>query len=341
MSPPTSKRETQSFLGAVGFWRMHVPNYSLIVSLLYHVTRMRNEFTWGPEQQQAFEQIKQETARAVALGPVRKGQGIKNILYTTPGENGPTWTLWQRASGETRGRPLGFWSRAYRGSEERYTPTEKEILAAYEGVRAASEVVGTDTQLLLAPRLPVLNWMFKGKVPSTHHATDATWSKWIALITQRARMGNLSRPGILEVIMEGPEGKKFGTPPGEEVSRAKEVPPYNELPEKEKKYALFTDGSRCTVGNHRRWKSAVWSPTRQVAEATEGKGEPSQFAEVKAVQLALDVAERERWPMLYLYTDSWMVANALWGWLQQWEQNNWQRRGKPIWAAELWKDIAA
>ena len=36
-----------------------------------------------------------------------------------------------------------------------------------------------------------------------------------------------------------------------------------------------------------------------------------------------------------------MVANGLWGWLQQWEQNKWQRRGKPIWAAELWKDTAA
>ncbi|KAK4810769.1 hypothetical protein QYF61_007743 [Mycteria americana] len=36
-----------------------------------------------------------------------------------------------------------------------------------------------------------------------------------------------------------------------------------------------------------------------------------------------------------------MVANALWGWLQQWKQNNWQRRGKPIWAATLWQDIAA
>ena len=45
--------------------------------------------------------------------------------------------------------------------------------------------------------------------------------------------------------------------------------------------------------------------------------------------------------MLFLYTDSWMVANALWGWLQQWEQNNWQRRGKPVWVAELWKDITA
>ncbi|KAK4811303.1 hypothetical protein QYF61_023355 [Mycteria americana] len=30
MSPPTSKKETQPFLGVVGFWRMHIPNYSLI-----------------------------------------------------------------------------------------------------------------------------------------------------------------------------------------------------------------------------------------------------------------------------------------------------------------------
>ncbi|GAB0210345.1 cAMP-dependent protein kinase inhibitor alpha [Grus japonensis] len=82
-------------------------------------------------------------------------------------------------------------------------------------------------------------------------------------------------------------------------------------------------------------------PTQRVAEAAEGEDESSQFAEVKAIQLALDIAEREKWLMLCLYTDSWMVANALWGWLQQWKRNNWQRRGKPIWAAPLWQDIAA
>ncbi|KAK4811029.1 hypothetical protein QYF61_015733 [Mycteria americana] len=305
------------------------------------MTRKKNDFKWGPEQRQAFEQIKREIVHAVALGPVRAGQDIKNVLYTAAGENGPTWSLWQKAPGETRGRPLGFWSRGYRGSEARYTPTEKEILAAYEGVRAASEVVGTEAQLLLAPRLPVLGWMFKGRVPSTHHATDATWSKWVALITQRARIGNPNRPGILEVIMDWPEGKDFGILPEEEVTRAEEAPLYNKLPENEKQYALFTDGSCRIVGKHRRWKAAVWSPIRQVVETAEGDGESSQFAEVKAIQLALDIAEREKWPMLYLYTDSWMVANALWGWLQQWKQNNWQRRGKPIWAAALWQDIAA
>ncbi|RMB98855.1 hypothetical protein DUI87_24399 [Hirundo rustica rustica] len=280
MSPPTNKK-TQAFLGAIGFWRMHIPEYSQIVSPLYLVTRKKNNFHWGPAQQQAFAQIKQEIAHAVALGPVRTGPDVKNMLYSAARSHGLSWSLWQKVPGETRGRPLGFWSQSYRGSEANYTPTEKEILAAYEEVQAASEVTGTKAQLLLAPRLPVLGWMFKGKVPSTHHATDAAWNKWIALITQCAHMGM-----------------------------------------------------------NRKWKAAVWSPTRQVAEVTEGEGGSSQLAELKAVQLALDIAEREVWPRLYLYTNSQMVASALWGWLKRWKEANWQRGGKPIWAAEEWKDIA-
>ncbi|KAK4806926.1 hypothetical protein QYF61_012647 [Mycteria americana] len=113
--------------------------------------------------------------------------------------------------------------------------------------------------------------MFKGRVPSMHHATDAMWSKWVALITQQARIGNPNRPGILEVIMDWPEGKDFGISPEEETTHAEEAPLYNKLPENEKQYALFTDGS-CRL---------------------------------------------------------------------QWKQSNWQHRGKPIWAAALWQDIAA
>jgi len=64
--------------------------------------RWKNDFTWGPEQQQAFEQIKQEIAHAVALGPVQTEQDVKNILYTAAGEKGPTWSLWRQiASGKT------------------------------------------------------------------------------------------------------------------------------------------------------------------------------------------------------------------------------------------------
>ncbi|RMC06339.1 hypothetical protein DUI87_15771 [Hirundo rustica rustica] len=226
MSPPTSKKETQAFLGAIGFWKMHIPEYSQI--------------------------IKQEIAHAVALSPVRTGPDVKNVLYSAAGNNGLSWSLWQKVPGETRGRPLGFWSRSYRGSEANYTPTEKEILAAYEGVQAASE---------------------------------------------RARIGNPNRPGILEIITNWPEGENFGLTDEEEqeqVTCAEEGPPYNQLPAEETRYAVFTDGSCRVVGMNRKWKAAVWSPTRQVAQATEGEGGSSQLAELKAVQLALDIDEGEK-----------------------------------------------
>jgi len=44
MSPPTSKKEAQAFLGVVGFWRMHIPNCSQVVSPLYHMTQKKNDF---------------------------------------------------------------------------------------------------------------------------------------------------------------------------------------------------------------------------------------------------------------------------------------------------------
>ncbi|RMC21338.1 hypothetical protein DUI87_02200 [Hirundo rustica rustica] len=235
MSPPTSRKETQAFLGTIGLWRMHIPEYSQIVSPLYLVTRKKNDFHWGPEQQQAFAQIKQEIAHAVALGPVRMGPDVKNVLYSAAGNNGLSWSLWQK----------------------------------------------------------------------------------------RARIGNPNRPGILEIIASLPEGENFGLTneeKQEQVTRAEEAPPYNQLPAEETCCGLFTDGSCRIVGMNRKWKAAVWSPTRQVAQATEGEGGSSQLAELKALQLVLDIAEREKWPKLYLYTNSWMVANALWGCLEKWEK---------------------
>ncbi|KAJ7415776.1 hypothetical protein BTVI_37414 [Pitangus sulphuratus] len=91
---PTDQQETQALLGAIGFWRMHVPEYSQIVSLLYLLTCKKNDFHWGPKQQQAFEQIKQEIAYSVALGPVSTGPDVKNVLYSAVGDNGLSWSLW-------------------------------------------------------------------------------------------------------------------------------------------------------------------------------------------------------------------------------------------------------
>ncbi|TRZ08746.1 hypothetical protein HGM15179_018360 [Zosterops borbonicus] len=119
-----------------------------IVSPVYLVTCKKHTFQWGPEQEKIFAQIKQEISHVVALGPVRTGPDVKNVLYSAARRHGPSWSLWQKVPGQTRGRPLGFWSQSYRESEANYTPTKKEILTVYEGVQAAIEAIGTEAQLL-------------------------------------------------------------------------------------------------------------------------------------------------------------------------------------------------
>lgn len=127
-SPPTSKKGILSFLRAVGFWRMYIPDYSLILSLLDQLPR-KITFVWGHEQQ-AFEQIKQEIACAVVLGPVQTEHHVKNLLYTAARGKGPTWSFLQRTTGEAEGLPLGCGSQGYRRSEGCYSPIEKNVLAA-------------------------------------------------------------------------------------------------------------------------------------------------------------------------------------------------------------------
>ncbi|KAK4811065.1 hypothetical protein QYF61_016351 [Mycteria americana] len=144
---------------------------------------------------------------------------------------------------------------------------------------------------------PVVNQLFRnitqGYTPRQcgYGWQDAMWSKWVTLITQRAQIGNPNHPRILEVIMDWPEGKDLGISPEEEVTPAEEAPLYNKLPANEKQYALFTDGFCHIVGKHGRWKAALWRPIRQLLETAEGEGESSQFAEVKAIHLAVDIAE--------------------------------------------------
>lgn len=74
----------------------------------------------------------------------------------------------------------------------------------------------------------------------------------------------------------------------EEVTHTEEDSLCNKLPENEKKYALFTDCSATIIGKDQR--------SSLLQQNAEGEGESSEFAEVKAIQLALDIAEWEKWP---------------------------------------------
>ena len=93
--------------------------------------------------------------------------------------------------------------------------------------------------------------------------------------------------------MDWSKGKDFMHILPEEMMMCVEEAKYSQLQENEKQYALFTDRSSSIVWKHWRRKAVVWSPAQQIADISEKESESRQFAEVKVILLALDVAERE------------------------------------------------
>ncbi|TRZ06695.1 hypothetical protein HGM15179_020413 [Zosterops borbonicus] len=184
MSPPTSKRETQAFLGAIGFWRMHIPEYSQIVSPLCLVTHKKDTFQWGPEQQQAFAQIKQEIAHAVALGPVRTGPDVKNVLYSVARRH----EKWKEANWQHRGKPIWAaedWKDITTRVEK--LPVKVCRVDAHVLKSRANEGHRNNEQVDQAAKIKVskIDWQHKGELllaqwahdASGHQGRDATY-KW-------------------------------------------------------------------------------------------------------------------------------------------------------------------
>lgn len=64
---PQKKRETQKFVGLLGFWRQYVPHLGQILSPLYKETRKKHEFQWAVQKQQVFDVTKSAIQHALDL----------------------------------------------------------------------------------------------------------------------------------------------------------------------------------------------------------------------------------------------------------------------------------
>jgi hypothetical protein len=65
---PRNSRDVRKFLGTISYVRRHVPSYSSLVSPLTALTSPKAEFKWRPEQQQAFDKIKEILTSEPILG---------------------------------------------------------------------------------------------------------------------------------------------------------------------------------------------------------------------------------------------------------------------------------
>ena len=66
--PLKNPRQMRAFLVTVGFCRLWIPGFAEMAAPLYPLTKQNTPFTWGRDQQDAFEKIKRAPLSTPALG---------------------------------------------------------------------------------------------------------------------------------------------------------------------------------------------------------------------------------------------------------------------------------
>ena len=130
MKPPTNIHEVRRFLGMVNQLGKFTPKLAENSKPIRDLLSTKNQFYWGPDQQSAFENIKQmmtstpilalyDPNKDTVLMTDASGQGIGNALFQKQ-ENGDL-------------KPVSFSSRALTPTEKRYSTIEKEALGVTYG----------------------------------------------------------------------------------------------------------------------------------------------------------------------------------------------------------------
>ena len=79
MKRPTTVRELKSFLGRVSYIRRFVPGLASVTSGLSKLLKKGIEFTWGTEQQDAFQRIQQITNHLRTLQAPVRGSSLSTM----------------------------------------------------------------------------------------------------------------------------------------------------------------------------------------------------------------------------------------------------------------------
>ena len=128
---PRNKTEMQSFLGFANYYREFILWYAKLVAPLHAVTGLNATFTWRPDQQQAFNEIKKALLEATALAqPDSEGEFVLDMDASAVAISG-ILHQWQGPPGERRLRPIVYGSKKLTATQARYGAPTLEMYAAF------------------------------------------------------------------------------------------------------------------------------------------------------------------------------------------------------------------
>ena len=124
LAEPKNKKQLRSFLGFVNFYRQLWYHRSHIITPLTAITSEKSKWVWGPDQKEAFLQVRNTIARQVLL---RYPDFTKPFdIFTDASEHQLGAVICQDKW------PIAFYSRKLNSAQCNYTTMEKELLSIVE-----------------------------------------------------------------------------------------------------------------------------------------------------------------------------------------------------------------
>ena len=128
---PSSSKECKSFLGLVSYCSKFIPNFATIAEPIRKLTRKREQFVWGKDQQTAFDQLKNILTSAQVMAYYDPTAETSLIVDGSP--VGVAAILSQKQQ-DGNFRPVAYASRTLNDTERRYSQIERETLAVLYGI---------------------------------------------------------------------------------------------------------------------------------------------------------------------------------------------------------------
>ena len=118
--PKKGLHDVRSFIGACNFYRRHIKNLTYTSAVLTDLIKKSTTWRWGPQEQQAFDELKDKVANAKCLGVPRAQGG------DYPGDRrqqcGRWWNVVPMASTREGGVRLGHFLMGDGKSQPRWNP---------------------------------------------------------------------------------------------------------------------------------------------------------------------------------------------------------------------------
>ena len=123
---PTTKKETQQFLGFAGYYRRFLRDFAQIARPLYRLTEETASFVWTPECQDAFDKLRERLCSATLLA---YPDFQKPFILDTDASNTGIGGVLSQLDDEGREQVIGYASRLLTKPECQYCITRRELLA--------------------------------------------------------------------------------------------------------------------------------------------------------------------------------------------------------------------